>query len=60
MFVFHAGTELEGEKIITAGGRVLGITATGKDYKEAREKVYKSISYINFENMHYRKDIGLF
>lgn len=57
--VFHAGTAEKDGKIITAGGRVLGVTALGKDVDEARKLAYESVSKIRFEGMHYRKDIGL-
>ena len=55
--VFHSGTKFDNENIVTNGGRVLGITAKGKTVKEAGEKVYENIKKINFEKMHYRKDI---
>jgi len=57
--VFHAGTAEKDGKIITVGGRVLGVTALGKDVDEARKLAYESVSKIRFEGMHYRKDIGL-
>jgi phosphoribosylamine--glycine ligase len=57
--VFHAGTRLEGKKIVTSGGRVLAVVARGKTLPEAREKAYNNISRINFEGCHYRKDIAL-
>ena len=57
-FVYHAGTKLEDNRIVTAGGRVLGVTCTGKDLKSALCKSYKAVSKISFENAHYRKDIG--
>jgi len=56
--VFHAGTDIKDGKLITVGGRVLTITATGKTLKEAKEKVYKAVEKIHFEKAHYRKDIG--
>lgn len=56
--VFHAGTKLENDKVVTNGGRVLAITSYGKDYKEAIEQSYASISKIEFEKMYCRKDIG--
>jgi phosphoribosylamine--glycine ligase len=56
--VFHAGTEEKDGKIITNGGRVLTVTATGKDINQAREKVYKAVEKIHFEGAFYRKDIG--
>ena len=55
--VFHSGTKFDNENIVTNGGRVIGITAKGKTVKEAGEKVYENIKKINFERMHYRKDI---
>jgi phosphoribosylamine--glycine ligase len=59
VIVFHAGTRLEGGKIVTSGGRVLAVVARGKSLTEAREKVYKNITRINFKGCHYRKDIAL-
>jgi phosphoribosylamine---glycine ligase len=56
--VFHAGTKKQGDTIVTSGGRVLGVTALGPDIKSAIEKAYKAAGLINFEGMHYRKDIG--
>lgn len=57
---FHSGTKLVDEKLVTNGGRVLGITARGKDLKSAINNAYKHIgkSGVNFSGMHYRKDIG--
>lgn len=57
--VFHAGTaEGENGKIVTAGGRVLGVTASGRDLREASDKAYAAAEKIEFENMHFRRDIG--
>ncbi len=56
--VFHAGTDIKEGKIVTAGGRVLTVTATGKTLLEAKEKVYRAVEKIHFEGAHYRKDIG--
>ncbi len=56
--VFHAGTKKQDNKILTSGGRVLNVTASGDGIKEAREKVYKAIEKIHFEGMHFRRDIG--
>lgn len=56
--VFHAGTAYDGQDIMTAGGRVLGVTALGKDIREARDRAYEAIGKIHFEGMHYRKDIA--
>ncbi len=58
-FCFHAGTKFdENGKIVTNGGRVLGITATGKDLKEARAKAYEATEWIDFANKYMRHDIG--
>ena len=58
--VFHAGTKLGSEgEVLTSGGRVLTVVATGKTIAEAREKVYANVSRIHFEGCHYRKDIAL-
>jgi len=56
--VFHAGTKREGNKILTAGGRVLTVVGLGNTLKEAKEKAYEGVSKIHFEGMYYRKDIG--
>ena len=56
--VFHAGTALSNGKLVTNGGRVLDVTALGRDIVEARERVYEAINRIHFDGMHYRKDIG--
>jgi phosphoribosylamine--glycine ligase len=57
--VFHAGTALnEKEQEVTAGGRVMAVTAYGKDYKEALAKCYQNAEKINFDGKYYRKDIG--
>lgn len=55
----HAGTALKDNKLVTSGGRVLGVVAKGKDVEEARRKVYANAEKINFEKMYYRKDIGI-
>jgi phosphoribosylamine--glycine ligase len=54
----HAGTKQVGGKIVTSGGRVLGVTATGRDLPEALERTYQGAGKIQFGGMHYRKDIG--
>jgi len=59
VFVFHAGTTIKNCKLLTSGGRVLGVTATGRDLRDARDKAYGAIEDIYFEGMHYRKDIGI-
>ncbi|MDO5027192.1 MAG: phosphoribosylamine--glycine ligase [Tissierellia bacterium] len=57
--VFHNGTKKEGDKIYTKGGRVLSIVALADSLKEARHKVYENIEKISFDNMTFRRDIGL-
>jgi phosphoribosylamine--glycine ligase len=56
--VFHAGTRVENERIVTAGGRVLGITALGANLAAARDSAYAAVSQIHFENAHFRRDIA--
>lgn len=56
--VFHAGTSLAGEQVVASGGRVLAVTAVAADVEAAVRKVYGVIPAINFEGMHYRKDIA--
>jgi len=59
ILVFHAGTALDSEgKVLTQGGRVLSVVATGNTIAEAREKVYSNLPRIHFEGCHYRKDIA--
>ena len=57
-YVFHAGTKQTDEGIVTNGGRVLGVTAKGKDLKEARANAYEATKLISFENKYMRNDIG--
>lgn len=57
--IFHAGTKLIDNKLVTNGGRVLNICAKGNNLQEARAKVYKAAEVIDFEGKYYRKDIGL-
>ncbi len=57
--VFHGGTKLLDDNLVTNGGRVIGITTKAKTVKDAAEKVYENIKKINFEGMHYRTDIGI-
>lgn len=57
-FVFHAGTKKTDGKIVTNGGRVLGVTALGSDLKQARKNAYEATKWINFENKYMRNDIG--
>ncbi len=56
--VFHAGTSLSEGRLVTSGGRVLGVTGVGASIAEAIRKAYFGVSCISFEGMHYRKDIG--
>ena len=56
--VFHAGTKKEGGKIVTSGGRVLGVTSLGNGIEKAIEQVYNAIDKINFERCFFRRDIG--
>ncbi|MGN1059025.1 MAG: phosphoribosylamine--glycine ligase [Clostridia bacterium] len=56
--VFHAGTKWDGGQFITAGGRVLGVTAVSGDLEGAISKAYEGAAKIHFDNMHYRRDIG--
>jgi len=58
LVVFHAGTKKVGDKILTSGGRVLGVTGLGATIKEAIRKTYQAVEKIKFEGMHFRKDIG--
>lgn len=57
--VFHAGTKCENGKFLTAGGRVLGVTALQPTFEGAIAKAYEGVSKISFEGAHYRKDIGV-
>ena len=57
-YCFHAGTNFDGDRIVTNGGRVLGVTAKGKDLKEARANAYAATEWVQFENKYMRHDIG--
>ncbi len=57
--VYHAGTAGKGGKIVTSGGRVLGVVAKGKTVEDARQKVYANAKKISFDGMYYRNDIGI-
>ena len=57
--VFHAGTRMDDEAVVTAGGRVLAVTALGENVAAARARVYEAVSQIHFEGCHYRRDIAL-
>jgi phosphoribosylamine--glycine ligase len=56
--VFHSGTAKRGSDIVTAGGRVLTVVASGSDYRTAIDRAYRGVGKISFDGMHYRKDIG--
>lgn len=57
--VFHAGTRRDGDALVTAGGRVLGVTALGADMEQARQRAYEAVSRISFQDAHWRTDIGI-
>ena len=57
-YCFHAGTKFDGDAIVTNGGRVLGVTAKGKDLKEARANAYAATEWVSFANKYKRNDIG--
>ena len=57
-YVFHAGTKFDGDKIVTNGGRVLGVVAKGEDLKAARKNAYDATEWIDFANKYKRNDIG--
>lgn len=59
VFLYHAGTAVKDGKLVTAGGRVLGVSAKGATVEEAREKAYENVRKISFDGMHYRTDIGI-
>ena len=56
--VFHAGTRFEGDEVVTAGGRVFGVTGWGADFSQARKRAYEAAGKIHFEDSFYRNDIG--
>ncbi len=58
VIVFHSGTAKRGSDIVTAGGRVLTIVASGSDYRQAVGRAYEAVGRISFEHMHYRRDIA--
>lgn len=59
IMLYHAGTAFKDGKLVTSGGRVIGVTAKGKDIEEARKKAYAAIENIHFDGMFYRHDIGI-
>jgi phosphoribosylamine--glycine ligase len=56
--VFHAGTKLDNNRILTAGGRVLGVTAIGATVRQAVDRAYEATAKIQFANAHFRRDIA--
>lgn len=56
--IYHAGTKMNGEQLVSSGGRVLGVTGFGGDLQEAFDNAYRTVSAIDFKNSHYRTDIG--
>ena len=56
--LFHAGTKIQGDKVLTSGGRVFCATALGKDLREAQSKAYNLVESVSFDGAFYRKDIG--
>ncbi|MDP8956126.1 MAG: phosphoribosylamine--glycine ligase [Actinomycetota bacterium] len=56
--LFHAGTAAQDGRVLTAGGRVLTVTALGEDHGDARQRAYQACSRVRFDGMHYRRDIG--
>ncbi len=57
-YVFHAGTKTKDGRLVTNGGRVLGVTALGEDLKKARANAYEAVKLVEFDNKYYRHDIG--
>ncbi|MEW7279378.1 phosphoribosylamine--glycine ligase [Aquimarina sp. 2201CG1-2-11] len=56
--VFHAGTKLDGDKVVTSGGRVIAITSFDEDFTKALKKSYQNVEKLHFDKMYYRKDLG--
>ena len=59
ILVFHAGTKRQADKFLTAGGRVLDVVSLDRDFRSACQKVYRAVEGIDFQGMHYRRDIGM-
>ena len=60
VIVFHAGTRMDENRIITSGGRVLGVTAVGDTLLAAKERAYDALDKIEFDGSYFRRDIGTF
>ena len=58
VMVFHAGTTIKNRRTVTAGGRVLGVTAIGNTIADAIDRAYKAVSVIHWKGCYYRRDIG--
>jgi len=58
VIVFHAGTKFDGDKVVTSGGRILGVTARGATLEEAAARAYTGTQHVTFKNAYYRTDIG--
>lgn len=58
MQIYHAGTSVLDGKLVTSGGRVLGITASGQSLQEARDRAYQAADLVEFEGKQVRRDIG--
>lgn len=58
IIIFHAGTSFSNSNLVTAGGRVLGVTALGEQFNITISKVYEAVERIKFQNMHFRRDVG--
>jgi phosphoribosylamine--glycine ligase len=56
--VFHAGTKISGNKVVTSGGRVLAVSSPGATMKEALEGSYRNVRLMSFDKMYFRPDIG--
>lgn len=56
--IFHAGTKVDGDKVVTSGGRVIAVTSFDEDFREALRKSYQEIEKLHFDKMYYRKDLG--
>jgi len=56
--IFHAGTRLDGGRLVTNAGRVLGVTAIGDDVKDALDRAYEAVEFVNYEGKYFRRDIG--
>ena len=58
VLVFHAGTATKSDTLVTAGGRVLGVTASADSVRDATALAYRGVDRVRFEGMHFRRDIG--